>query len=727
MAVQEQSIPIDFGGVITKGSPLDRPASSAVRSVNLRLMPGATSERKLYLRLRGGKKVQYTDVVSGAGFRQFFEFRKTTVASPRYPVCQRYTGSAWKWSALDLSASPYTLGDMLTISESYGWVNTAYAAISAVRDKLMMYNGLGVRDGTDSKSPFTTWDGTTLRYCGLDAYCVGGNPTAAFAAGAGNNTIADLGDSTGVSIYVGLHNTATQHFSNAVFAGRLTTDGTGTITVSNLDRLKSAYLNATEQGELKFVFYATIDGGAVAYLILNSGLTGPLTSAISNTSQSLSVTAIHPQGFVLDNTQERPNENYPPRPMSKIAYANGRVYGVLLGGGSGTSGFLKDQPAPGSDESNYYRDFQFPLTNQKDIGAIVWSASADSGQGNDFVGVPEESFPLRNRKYPPNGEFPLMIDATPGGAQLLVITSTGTFILSEAADGLHEWTTVSDIDGCLGERSYVRTPRGPMWITQEKQLVLLDKDTFRLVFLSPEFDELLSSTDYFALASACDYLRRPNNYVDCYKVFRVSSTFALVYDFAAGGKAYEEDSVDTSAAGTLRDVFGNLHHIQASGKRLYSQEVDPFTGTCPVRDELTTGVYTEVSGYYITQWMMRGDGLERLRLTDIDIVGDGAVSAQLSGSPLTVTYYLDLSEDGNKTPTIEKAKQSLTNMAYKARTRDANPFWVKLRFDLTGHSTDADSALFYPNAASRTGELTPTVQGCIYSASVALQQTGNRP
>jgi len=719
MAVQLPSIPIPLGGVVTRGSPLDRPQNSSIICRNFRVMPGANENRKPYLRLRGGKVIRFS---GGADDRhdQFYDFRKSTQAGTRYSICQRLkTGGTHHWTVMNIDSTPYTLTDAVTISTSYGFLNGQLAGRATTRDKLMMYNGLGVRDGSTSKPPFTTFDGSVLRYCGLDAYCVGGNPTVA-SAGGGNNTF-----EFGCSIYVGLHNTVTQHFSNAVFAGRIGITTSSDITVSNLDRLKPVYLNATEQAELVYVFYATIDGGQVAYMILNSGLTGPLTASIASTTKSLSVTSSHPQGFILDPTQERPTENYPPRPMSLITYANGRIYGILKGGGSGTAGFLADQPAPGTTDNSYYRDFQYVLTQQKDVGSVVWSAAADQTTGNDFVGVPEESFPYRNRKYTPNGEFPYMIDAAPGDSQVLVITATGTFILSEAADGLHEWTTISDTDGLIYEKAYCRTPRGPMWITQNKQLVLLDKDTFQLKFLSAEFDALLSASYYGSPQAACAYLRDAQNDIDCFKVWRSSEATGIVYDFTLGGMAYEEETwFNTVAAGTLFDTFGNKHFVQASARYIYTQDTDPFVHKIPVADAKEGSLTVQVSATYQTQWLSSEDKREMMRLTDLNVIGDVAASDSIDASPLSVSVYYELDPEEH-TLDLEKTQQCESDLNFKDRLRDGNLSYLKIKLAMVGHSADL-SAAYYPDSDSATGELTPTSYGCIYELSALVTPTRNQ-
>jgi len=667
-------------------------------------MPPAVAGGKPYLRLRGGRNINYTGA-NGSNVVQFHEFRKVSQAGAIYDIALHYDGSATKWKLFNTGS----LTDILTVT---GAPQTR-SAIASVRSKCFMYNGKGSRS-TNSLPAFSSWDGTTVRYVGLDAFCPSGStPVASFTAGSGHNTITDF-----VSIYVALFNSTTQHTSNGVYAGTLSTPGTGTISVSALDNLVPAYNNSTEQGELYYVFFATIDGGQTAYQILNTALTAPYMVAIGSTTTNLSLSTLVPQGFVLDLTQERPIENYPPRPMSIIAYANGRVYGVLGGGGTGSAVVLPDSGG------NYYKDFTYTET-LNEIGAVCWSAGADDSTQNDFVGVPEESWPIRNRKFTPNAETPTILDSAPGGNQVLVVTANGTFLLYEAADGLHQWVTVSDHDGAANMNSYVPTPRGPMWLTQKQQLVLLDATTFELKKLSEGFDELLSSPLSYGPTGACaDYLWDPHSLIDYYEVWRADGS-SVVYDFALGGMAYEKSGPLVTAAKTMFTSSGLRGHFMA-GQHIYTQEADPITKLIYTRDQLSSGVFTEINGDYITQWMCFGEPRDRKKFTDMDVTGDGATSAELGASPITFSYYVDLTNAATSVA-LTKSNQSTTDDNYKARFRTGNFFWLKLRIQLAGHGGDGVQFQTYPEAASYDGELVPSAFGTIFEIAPTENLSGNRP
>lgn len=665
-----------------------------------------------YLRLRGGRRIKFTG--ASGGFLRFFQWNPANSGTPVKLVSLHSDGGTAKWQQMNGGNPNYSFVDIATVIDPLA--ASKAIACAGVRNKLFMHNGLGTRDGDGSRPALLSWDGTTVRYVGLDAFLSGANPIASLTAGAGLNTIL-----SSVSIWVGLFNSTTQHYSNAVFAGTLSRPGTGTISVTGLTALSTVSNNLTEAGELYYVFYATIDGGKTAYLILDSTLAGPYKVAVGTASTTLSISALSQMGFVLDLTQERPIENYPPRPMTALTYANGRCYGILTGGGTGDVNHLPDQ------DGNYYTDFSY-AGRAGDYGAIAWSAAADDQQDRDFVGVPEESWPLRNRKYPPNGEPAIMMDSAPGGSQVLVLTAHGTFLLSEAADGVHQWTTVSDRDGIVNPNVYVRTPRGPIWLTSERRLVMLDAQTLQLRSISGDFDEFLGR-DYLSnpVGTTSDYLLDPYHGIDYYEIWRVDGS-SVVYDFALGGMAYEKTGLGLGGIGvaaSLRDFSGAWHHILA-GQHIYGQEADPFTGLISTRDELTSGVFTEINGDYVSQWMAYGDPRDRKRLTDFDVIADGEVSDALGARPVTFSYFVDFDTE-EAAIDLDKTPQSQNDQDhnYKGRFRTGNGFWFKFRVRLSGHSADGNTT--YPEAISSTGEIPPNFYGCVYQAAPTIALTGNRP
>lgn len=650
-----------FGGVVNAGHPLERPPNSASKCENWRVMPGE------WLRLRGGRKARMYKPSTSSSFLQFFRATDPRGFGANDHITQHYDGTDVKWWDWNLTTWILNPGGDYTINQSYGgdFTTTEAAPICQLVTRIAAYNGLGVRDGTNSRPPLVSF-GTGTRYFGLDAYAPSGNPTVAFASGAGNNQV-----TTSVHIWVGLYNTASAHYSNAIYAGEITTTGaTGTITVSDLANLTYAYNSATEKSELRYVFYATLDGGQVPYLILTSDYTGPNIVAVTATSASLSLVAGTKNGWVLDLTAEAPTENHPPRPMRDITYVGGRIYGVLISGGG--SGSVVAQPK--QDETKA-ADFTY-VTPDQYIPGIVYSAAASDVVERDWLGNPEESWPLNNFSQSPNREVPVRLAPAPDGYRLLVITANGTFLVEEAADSLHEWTAVSLIHGISRKEMYQLTPYGGVWVTQRNQIVLLRPGAEELEVLSYAYQGLLTGkTPRFGF-----YVIDPINEIEKYEVFFTDGT-SVVHDFAMGGMGYSTTNNDYTAGESLLDTSGNEHHVVAKSN-LYTRDgqVDESGAEVSYDEDYTgpsTKAKTNITGEYRSQWDDLGDSNMRKRLLWVDLIGD---------NNLVLKWFGDFSgvDTGLPKSTIRsKTKQSLTDSAYRFSVPVSHRFWHKYSFNLT--------------------------------------------
>lgn len=717
-----QSIPPvrqpNLGGVFTGGNVFRRPSDTAVRCHNFRPMPGGG------LRLRGGWQRRKAGV-TGVSHLQFHEFRKGNLSGGIAHLVQTTQSSGDKWHSLNLST--YDKTELLTVA---GGQKNRVLAKATVRDRVFLDNGLGTRDGSYSKPALSSWDGTTVRYVGLDAYCPGGsNPTASFSVGAGNNTIA-----YGIDIYVGLYNATTNHYSNGVYAGSLTTVGTGTITVSNLTRLVYASNNATEAAELYYVFYATGDGLKVPYLILNAAGTDVYKVAAGTASASLSLTSSDSKGFWFSNAHEMPKENFPPRPMKELCYANGRLYGVLQSGGTGAAASY-GIPDERQDRANALFTY---IVADKEAAAVVFSAAADDYVDQAFVGVPEESWPLANKKYIPNGEVPVLLSDLANRGQVLVLTSTGSFYLEQTVDGLHVWQKISENRGILDKRTFVKTPRGPMWVTQHLEIVLLNEGSMTLEVLSENYSELLAGANYSGgtFGVAADYLLDPVNAIDRYQVWAANGFF-VIHDFwlerdqqrrgVTVAPAYSGEVYAVTAARTMRDSSGQTHHIVA-GEAIWTQEGQPDTRFISTRDQNAAGTWADVSeGDWIGQWRDFGDPHVRKEIEDTRFIADGEHSDALNRRPLRVWWYSDLNyAHGNSynEATVEKSDQSDSDLSYVAKI-STNANWLKLRLKLSGHSGDSVINTF-PYAQSYVGELGLSVQVYGMIAEAAVEANSRR-
>jgi hypothetical protein len=705
MAQQIQPVQqTEFGGVVTAGNPIRRPPESASLCRNIRVMPGN------WLRLRGGRKLQWFDLSKPNGrYRRFYEVRLANGTGTTSHLAQYFDGVKSVWRKAEVTQAGYMIFDLEEISHSYLFQGTDLSPVCTVRDRVFIGNGLGVRGSVGgvnaSYSPLTQWDGSNIRYVGLDNYCPGGSPIASFTVNAGGGSRILYGR----NIYVGLYNQATGHFGNGILAGKFepadpgNVEWVGDISIAGLAGLQTGvhasgglYSPSSEQSELKYVVYATGDGGATPYLVVNGATGEPIAADYGSSALEvrLSSDPDDVDAHVLDVMAEMPTENFPPRTMSTMAYANGRVYGALSWGGVGS----------------VYE------VSSKDICAVVWSAAADDVQDRDFLGSPEESWPRTNRKFTPNGEQPLHIAAAQDGTKVLVITHSGTFLLEETADGLHTWDEVSATSGIWSARSFVTTPYGSVWLDQHRQIVLLPHGSNRLTVLSGAYSRLLSSV---AKDTPADYVFSPIHEIDRYQIW-IGGGLSVIHDFAIGGQGYQYTGPDFTCAATMLDIFGNPHHIVAR-EAVWSQESDPLTGEIVTYDQGIDWSMADITGEWIGQWNNFGDRSVRKEFREWTVTGDCDYSEQLGDSPVKLSWFADLTDEEYLLD-LAKSRQGDTDHAYVAKISSGNRKYFKLRVQIRGHRSDL-GATYTPQSAS--GDLKPVIYGSVWLSEASINGAGN--
>lgn len=687
-----------FGGIRTDGHLLQRPAESAVVCQDFRVMPGG------WLRLRGGRILGGevgTDPVA-----KIYEFRRSGLGGGVYHLIKQ----DGDWKQLNLAAVPCTASSLETQDGTFA---TTYSAITTVRDKVFWHNGAGYRTST-GKPSLSSWDGTNVRYVGLDAFIPSTAPTVTFTPNPSGGTKIVYHR----KFFVGLYNEGTGHFSNGIEIGTVTNPDretlyTGDLSISGITGLSKISHDAAESAEIKRVIYCTIDGGEVPYLILTPDADGPETSTSLIISDDLADVGT---ANIVDLTQEMPLSNQPPRNMSLIAYTNGRVYGAL--------------DPTGAVTGSTANDFSFEVKTG-DASAIVWSAAASDLPDREFVGVPEESFPPTNKKHTPNGETPIALHPAPGDlGHLLVVTKTGTFILEETLPGVHVWRTVSITDGIHSNQSLVDTPYGTMWLTQDKDLVLLKPNSYELRYVSRGYGSLFMPGQGLSADAPADYLRDPGNQIDRYQIwFQDVDGKSVCHDFYLGdgdgsGVAYTTTGQAFDSVRSVKNSSGITFHLATIGNKIYYQEANPVTqvGQIPNSDETEEDTFEEINGTFIGQWMDFGDHEIRKELHDIDIVGDGELSAQLGDRPLAISWYGDFSNPQQPCP-VQKNNQSATDYSYNGKVSRGHAFWYKFRIDLSGHSSEGTYSRWQGD-----GELAPNHYGTIQRMYVNPNLTHvNRP
>lgn len=664
--MSQQSPPIpqrEFHGVYLSGNPAERPRGSASRCENLRVMPG------YWLRLAGGRKGRWN--LATESILQIHPYRvKDLPGVDNFLVQVKAADNSLSWRVTSvLTCQPDPTGTYRTAIETANdsaWCRTHAAAVCNTIDSPVFYNGLGTRDSGGSKPALSTMRGGTVpRYYGLDCYAPSGNPTVAWVGGSGNNAV-----TKSVDIWVGVYCTATDHFSNGIYCGQITTNaGPGTIRVSNLDRIKVAWANNGQRDEYKFVFYCTVDGFTVPYLVQAADLLGPYTASITSTTADLSIASGTLNGWVLNLAARVPQNNHPPRPMKSVCYANGRIYGIPLAGGTGS-------PVPQRSPSSTIGrpDFQYPWQYAREYAQVVWcAANSDSSRGGDALGDPLQCFPLQNVSDVPNGDQPICVAASPDSLKCLVFTPRCVFVLTEAADGLHEWDTVTEIHGISRAETLVATDHGLAWVNQRNQMVLLAPGGMQI--LSAPYQALLTSP-----ARCADYVLDPLNENDKYRVWLENGT-CVVHDFLVG-ECYTETGQAYTAARTVTDSTGKQWHLVAN-TAIYTQEGQPdASGAIKTGIETFTTAQTVVTTYptgvWERNWDDQGDESQRKKLEQVNIIGDGA--------GVEIDWRGDFQENVAQNyarMAKQKSTQSRTDAKWEFKPSGADRFWHRIRLTLT--------------------------------------------
>lgn len=671
---------LEFRGVLTNGNPLARPFHTAAYCHNLRVMPG------FWLRTWGGRKAR--SYGASGTWKQFHEYRDPSYSGWTNHIAQHADSgnvNKWKW----VSLNNFLITDILTIDGSFdsNYATNNALAVANLRDRVVLYNGLGVRDSNGSRSPLTSYFPTEQKnaYFGLDAHVPGGTNPAAAASGAGSITIA-----THRKIYVGLWNTRTGHFGNGVLAGTISAATGIGIQITNLNLLKVNYYDAYDQGLIKYVFYSTLDGGEVPYLLLDANNIDPVSELSTNTTKT--ITALN-----LDQTKEMPTTNHPPRPMRWLAVVNGRMYGCLMLGGS---------------DSAAQAGFRYP-PDQRYYAGIVYSAAADDVTDREFLGAPEESWPLTNFSGTPNAEIPICGVPAPDGYRLLAITPTSTFLVEEAADHKHEWTTVSDIHGIARIECMAKTPRGPVWLTQRNQIAMLRGESLEV--LSVNYQTLLKGkTPRFAT-----YTLDPINQIDRYEAYFTDGT-GVFHDFLANDGGTMDGDYTAARSLTRQDAL--VYHITAKA-HLYTQAGQPENGVEKVRNEDYTGpattAFTAIDGEWRSQWGDFGEPGVRKDFPWLDIIGDG--------ENLTVEWYANLKETsvGNKfTATKEALAQQDAPSMWRFKLTQRLKYYYKLVLKMAGSTTVDEHPTLDEYGVTAAGD---DMTGSVVQARYTVENTENRP
>jgi len=668
----------EFQGLYLANNPLTRPLGTASDITNIRVMPGN------WLRLKGGRKAR-VNLTNAVRVNHFINPTINSAVGNDYALAHvEYGSSVRKMCRLNLTDWTVDETGLETISNSYE--STYFYAHAVLSDSVIWDNGKGCSEASLVPVPsLTQWQpASTVRYFGLDCQRNGGVTVSFASGGSGINSV-----TSSVKIYVGLHNTATQHYSNGILLGTLTASGgTGEISVTGLNNIGYPTHGATETGELRWVFYATIDNAAVPYLILNAGLDGPFTVAVTSNTADLDIVSGTINGWVLDTTKEMPTRNYAPRRMRSIAYASGRLYGIL---------------SPTSNVSGLGLRFQIAAN---ELYKVIWSDAAGSVQNQDYLGDPLQSWPSFNASDVPGGERPLVVYPAPNLAEVMVFTATKVFILREQADGVHDWDTISNehgLDPSAWYRAVCRTRHGVVWVTQNRQLAIYTNEgEFKI--LSRDYDAASNVSSNTLALSSISYVYDPINLIDQVQVYRGLSGNSVSYthDFETGAWTCSEPHTVWAAGMLSRQgtYSAEKHFVIAasgaggSGAGVYTVggQVDQ-SGLEVTYDEVFAGASGSTkntqelpAANFTTNWFTFNDPNWRKEIQFVDLIGDAAVYDSAPTGAIRMTWFYAM--DNNTAMIVGPTKttqEGAGDYYYRFKISQGHRWAWKFNFYLYGH------------------------------------------
>lgn len=335
-------------------------------------------------------------------------------------------------------------------------------------------NKIYLGNGTDFKS----YDGTTLRDVGIRA------PSTTEASPVTNTlTTATTGTwatttLSGYTLYMVYYNPNTGEVGNRTKIGTTFTVGTAgySLVISGLPNLSS--VNA----EWVKGIGRTNDGGQVPYWLVDANGN---RIVVGNSATVATITA-----STIDTNQELPTRNgVPPTGLNRFTRVGNRVFAARDG-----------------DVNIYYSEDDTTVNTGEFVGSApsAWA-------GDNVEPFPTGEVPTALHNYRLEGWF--------FSKNALAIWSQTLF-----QQGTNPWRGPW-IGGCAGQRAFVETPYGPVWMTPDKQLMSFNQGYITLETsgyfgptpISSEYErDLLGQIgDQYVSLTELGYLRDPIKEIDC--------------------------------------------------------------------------------------------------------------------------------------------------------------------------------------------------------------------
>lgn len=490
------------------------------------------------------------------------------------------------------------------------------------------------------------WDGTNFRPTGIPMFVPGAAAASTVSSTMGSFTPTQL---AGYQFYAAWYNPVTQHMGNRTKIGQPVKIG-----ATQTEIVLSGLASPPPNPEWVTAVGMTNDGGQVPYWMVDSN-GNHIVVAANFSSATLALGAV-------DRLSELPVRNDVPGPFDKFARVGTRLFANLSG-----SPYL------------YYSN------DESDI------------QNANYVGNPEESWPLDQAEAFPTGELPTSIQS--GKLEGWFFSRSNMAIWSSVlqAQGANPWRGPWP-GGCAGQRAFVETPYGRYWLSNEKQLCTFMDDG--VISVSEEYELALLGklADATLYQVQLGYILDPENLTDQIVIIGADvsgNPVVVVHDFrlkderspfGCGYNYLYTGITPISFAGAGYTPRTNVY--DTNGKmRLWCGTKEGLIAQ--IEDGSNSDNGATYSADHITIINM---GQNNAGIDEIEYQGDPKlrVSVLYDYSQSTVTAFQPLSQDAIP----DAAFNSATRFGAKMSGDEAR--WLYTRLQLDAHPADGNFALTDP-------------------------------
>lgn len=505
-------------------------------------------------------------------------------------------------------------------------------------------NRMFVGNGTD----FDSYDGTTLRPVGIRAAnsteSAGVTNTLTTAA-TGTWATTSLG---GYTLYMVYYNQTTGAVGNRIQIGSTFTVGTAgySLVLSGLPSL------AGVNTEWVKGIGRTNDGGQTPYWLVDANGNRII---VGNAATVATITA-----STIDSNQELPTRNgLPVSGLNKFTKLGNQIFAARDG-----------------DVNIYYSEDDTAFNT------------------GEFVGSVPDSWPGDNIEPFLTGEVPTCLQSYRGECWFHSKGYLGIWSATLKAQGANPWRGPW-IGGCAGQRAWVETPYGPVWMTFDKQLMGFNQGYMGLESygyfgpapISNEYERVLLGQigDQYVSGTELAYLRDPEKQIDCVYVkskdangnpVLVIHDYLLRDDRSSTGQGYDavySGMTPVTLAGTGFTPRQNVRDTNGREK-LWAGAADGHVYQLEDGDSDNSATYI---GDYIS---LINAGNKNSLIAELEWQGDSNV--QISFSPQTNMGLADF-----QTPETEEVVAENINNRFAAQI-EAEALWMYVRAQLTSHPAD---------------------------------------